>query len=81
MTLLGLKIVFFTLLGGLTAGAAGWFCGPLAFEGPRTRHRLLGWCGLILGAVGCLMLWGWGLFGNPLALYHRGLDFFRLLFG
>jgi hypothetical protein len=78
--LLGLKIGFFTLLGGLAAGVAGWFGGPLALDGRGWRR--LGGCGLLLsGGLGCFVLWGWGLYDSPLALFERGGRFFSLLLG
>jgi len=77
---LGLKIGFFTLLGGLAVGAASWFGGPLAFDG-RGWQRLWGVGILGAGALGCFAIWGWGLFGSPFALFDRRQLFFGLLLG
>ncbi len=69
-----------TFLGGLAAGAAGFFGGPHALDG-RGWRRLHGWGLLLSGGLGCFALWGWGLYGSPLALFERGGRCFSLLPG
>ena len=75
------KIILFTLLGCLTAGAASWFGANLAFDGRRRWQRISGWCLFPLGAFSAVFFWGWGLSGYPLAFIDRGTRFLNILLG
>lgn len=69
--LLRYKIVFFTLLGGLAAGAAGFFGLPLLIDG-RDFRRLLGFGVVLVGGFGGLLLWSYGLYGSAFGYFERG---------
>ena len=73
------KVLFFTLLGCLTAGAASWLGFSLVFDGRGWWQRIGGWCLLPLGVFSAVFFWGWGLSGYPLAFIDRGRRFFDIL--
>lgn len=79
--LLGHQVVLLTILGSLALFIAGWFGGPLVLDGPGLTKRFVGGCILASWALVGAVLWGWGLFGYPLAFFDKSVAFGRVLLG
>src|SRR5690606_5621597 len=62
---LGYEIGILTILGGLAAGAAGFFGAPLALDGRTSALRRRGRLIVAGGVLGCCALWSYGLYGSP----------------
>jgi hypothetical protein len=78
--LLGYQIVLLTLLGGLAAGAAGFFGGPLVLDG-RGLGRFGGLLVVGAGLTLCAAIWGWTIYGSGWGLFRALVPFGHALFG
>lgn len=69
--LLRYQVILFALLGGLTAGAAGWVGGGRVAFGSGWRRKSVGCAVLVCGFAVTFTLWCWGVYGHPLAVFDR----------